>query len=148
MPRFSGAQAKKLSPLASCGVARFISRAQHVFGMPEDDAIAGRPRFKHWQTQGVLMRQATITTLAGLTLCVLAAAQQSATRAHAGGAAFALNEIAPGLFMHPGAIAAMTQANQGAIANLGFVIGAQAVAVIDTGGSVSEGRAFLAAIRA
>jgi quinoprotein relay system zinc metallohydrolase 2 len=116
--------------------------------MPEDDAIAGCHRFKHWQTQGALMRQATIMSLAGLTLCVLAAAQQTPTRSHAGDAAFALDEIAPGLFMHPGAIAAMTQANQGAIANLGFVVGAQAVAVIDTGGSVREGRAFLAAIRA
>ena len=89
-----------------------------------------------------------IMSLAALTLCVFGAAQQTATRAQADSAAFALSEIAPGLFMHAGAIAAMTQANQGAIANVGFVVGAQAVAVIDTGGSVKEGQAFLAAIRA
>jgi quinoprotein relay system zinc metallohydrolase 2 len=59
-----------------------------------------------------------------------------------------VSEVAPGLFIHQGVTALMTAENAGAIANIGFVIGESAVAVIDSGGSVREGRQLLAAIRA
>ena len=61
--------------------------------------------------------------------------------------AFVLEEIAPGAYVHPGETALMTRDNLGGIANLGAVVGEAGVAVIDTGGSVAEGRAFLAALR-
>ena len=57
-----------------------------------------------------------------------------------------LDQVGPGIYVHAGEIALMNEANEGAIANIGFVIGDEGVAVIDTGGSVREGRRLVQAI--
>lgn len=64
-----------------------------------------------------------------------------------GAASSPVEEIAPGIFVAQGAVALASPANRGAIANRVFVVGEEAVAVIDTGGSFANGEALRAAIR-
>lgn len=60
---------------------------------------------------------------------------------------FALENPAPGVYVHYGQQAEMSRANLGDIANLGFVVGTRCVAVIDTGGTYAVGHALREAIR-
>lgn len=54
-------------------------------------------------------------------------------------AAIGVTEIAPGVFVHQGRFADVSPDNAGDIANLSFIVGTEAVAVIDTGGSAKIG---------
>jgi quinoprotein relay system zinc metallohydrolase 2 len=58
-----------------------------------------------------------------------------------------VQEVAPGLFVYQAPYQLAAPINGGAIGNVGFVVGGDAVAVIDTGGSAAAGRRLLAAVR-
>lgn len=60
----------------------------------------------------------------------------------------ALTEVAPGLYVRVGATADADPGNEDGIANIGFIVGDEAVAVIDPGGSLADGEALRAALRA
>ncbi|MFL6601226.1 MAG: quinoprotein relay system zinc metallohydrolase 2 [Steroidobacteraceae bacterium] len=72
------------------------------------------------------------------------------TRAAAGtarGETFATHEVAAGIHIRRGVDEDATAANQGAIANIGFIVGTDAVAVMDPGGSLADGQRLRATIR-
>lgn len=62
-------------------------------------------------------------------------------------APFPMIEVAPGLHVRQGVHEEATAENQDGIANIGFVIGADAVAVLDPGGSRADGERLRASIR-
>ena len=58
-----------------------------------------------------------------------------------------LVEIADGVFSFSSVHELMTEANEGAICNLGVIVGANATAVVDSGGSLVEAHELIAAIK-
>lgn len=57
------------------------------------------------------------------------------------------DEIAPGVHVHRGQVDDVTPDNLGDVANIGFIVGDQSVAVIDAGGSRALGEAVYLAVR-
>lgn len=70
-----------------------------------------------------------------------------AASAESGTGAFATKEIAPGIHIRRGLDEEATPRNAGAIANVGFILGREAVAVADPGGSLSDGARLRETIR-
>lgn len=68
--------------------------------------------------------------------------------AYAATPAMDATEIAPGVFVHQGRYELQSPENRGDMANAGFIVGDEAVAVIDTSGSAVMGRELRDAIRA
>jgi quinoprotein relay system zinc metallohydrolase 2 len=87
-----------------------------------------------------------VRALASLLTCLLVLAGM-ATAVAAEAEPLPLKEVAPGVHVYEAPYALAARENGGAIANLGVVIGEQAVAVIDTGGSLRVGERLLAAVR-
>ncbi|MFC7053142.1 quinoprotein relay system zinc metallohydrolase 2 [Hansschlegelia quercus] len=59
-----------------------------------------------------------------------------------------VSEVAPGVFVYQAPYQLLAPGNQGAISNVGFIVGETAVAVIDAGNSRQSGERLLAAVRA
>jgi len=64
------------------------------------------------------------------------------------GEALEVAEIAPGIFVHQGRYEVQSPENRGDMANASFIVGNDAIAVIDTLGSAKVGQEFHATIRA
>lgn len=84
------------------------------------------------------LHAAFATVVAWLLCCVAASAEEP----------LPVREVGPGLFVYTAPYQLAAPINRGAVGNLGFVVGRDAIAVIDTGGSLTAGRQLLAAIRA
>jgi quinoprotein relay system zinc metallohydrolase 2 len=82
--------------------------------------------------------------LGGACLCSL---PSLAVSADSSTGAFATEEVAPGIHIRRGADEVATARNAGAIANIGFILGREAVAVADPGGSQNDGARLRERIR-
>lgn len=79
---------------------------------------------------------------------LLAAAAAMHVAADVAATPLRLEQVAPGVYVHIGQHKDFEDAYDGDIANIGFVVGQDAVAVIDTGGSYAVGLALKEALRA
>jgi quinoprotein relay system zinc metallohydrolase 2 len=89
-----------------------------------------------------------MTDIRGLASAILMLCTGAAQAAAPANAPFEVQKIAAGDYVHFGQIALTTPDNAGDIANLGIIVGRDAVAIVDTGGSVAVGQRLLLAAEA
>ena len=89
----------------------------------------------HWSRRDVL--RGSVATLCAAAMPPSRAAQSN----------WATKTVAPGIYIRRGVDADASAANDDAIANIGFILGSRAVAVIDPGGSLRDGQRLRARIR-
>ncbi len=90
----------------------------------------------------VTRRQALVGSLCAALRIRAASAEGNA----AATGTLAVQQIAPGIFVRRGVDEDATAANDDAIANIGFVVGRDAVAVVDPGGSLQDGQRLRATV--
>lgn len=78
---------------------------------------------------------------------VISVTDARAPRAQPSPAVLTTTQVADGDYAHFGQVALTTPQNAGDIANIGIIVGHDAVAVVDTGGSMQVGRELVAAIK-
>jgi quinoprotein relay system zinc metallohydrolase 2 len=115
---------------------------------PQTEASAGRRFEPAYGISRRLFFSSIIRRQVRLAIALTVAAVFGTAPGRAEVTALPVTEIASGVFAHNGVQEEAAAANEDAIANIGFIIGDDAVAVIDPGGSFAEGRALRAAIRA
>jgi quinoprotein relay system zinc metallohydrolase 2 len=84
----------------------------------------------------------------GLAFCLGALPWLAFSASAAGMPGFTLVEVAPGDFVRVGVCDEATAQNLDGIANTGFIVGQDGVAVIDPGGSLADGQRLRASLRA
>lgn len=95
------------------------------------------------------MRMTVVLRLLAALWCLCARAQAADDAApHPVAQLLAVVEVAPGVLVHQAPYALALPQNLGFVGNAGFIVGRDAVAVVDTGGSYESGLRLLAAIRA
>jgi quinoprotein relay system zinc metallohydrolase 2 len=108
----------------------FIKVPDHATFMSSRQTEAQRPRVQrkppYWMLWPILFAAATGGAKAGT---------------------LNLAQVSPGIYVHQGHPVGLTAPERDDIANIGFVIGDQCVAVIDTGGSVTTGGQLRTALR-
>lgn len=93
------------------------------------------------------MRHFALRPFGRLAAALAATLQLCCTAAAAGDEPLPVREVAEGIFVYEAPYRLAAPSNEGAVGNIGFIVGREAVAVIDTGGSLAAGRRLLAAVR-